>query len=569
MALAHPILFCLPRLSPKQIMVPAKLESQPPSLRSTCRFLGAVSSTTTQFSISHHPKDERPSVNYQPSIWSYDFLQSLNNDRADIIYKERAAKLEEELRCGMNDENADPLNLLQLIDDIQRLGLEHRFEMDINRALAKFVSGVATENTIGLHAVALRFRLLRQYGYDISQDVFKGFMDGKGNFKECLCEDVKAMLSLYEASLLRFEGEDVMDEALVFTRMHLKGISEEEKDLTQQVTRALDLPLHRKLLRLETRRYIEDYGERDNAKLNLLELAKVDFNMVQSTLQEDLKEMSRWWMDMGMASKLNFARDRLTECFFWTVGVVSQPQFRHLASFVTTIDDIYDVHGTLDELESFTDAVQRWDLGAVENLPDYMELCFLALYNSINEMAYETLRDQGQNILPYLRKAWADLCKAFLKEANWAHSKHIPTFQEYLENAWLPVSGHLCLVHTYFLQRANITIEALHSLEHYHDVIRWPSIIFRLCNDLGTAKDELERGKSVNAIICYMNETGCSEAMARQHISDLIEDYWQKLNKCYVDGSPFSKHYIETLNKSIKRIYKIMKIYLNVLFLFL
>ncbi|KAK5784240.1 hypothetical protein PVK06_038762 [Gossypium arboreum] len=461
MALAHPILFCLPRLSPKQIMVPAKLESQPPSLRSTCRFLGAVSSTTTQFSISHHPKDERPSVNYQPSIWSYDFLQSLNNDRADIIYKERAAKLEEELRCGMNDENADPLNLLQLIDDIQRLGLEHRFEMDINRALAKFVSGVATENTIGLHAVALRFRLLRQYGYDISQDVFKGFMDGKGNFKECLCEDVKAMLSLYEASLLRFEGEDVMDEALVFTRMHLKGISEEEKDLTQQVTRALDLPLHRKLLRLETRRYIEDYGERDNAKLNLLELAKVDFNMVQSTLQEDLKEMS------------------------------------------------------------------RWDLGAVENLPDYMELCFLALYNSINEMAYETLRDQGQNILPYLRKAWADLCKAFLKEANWAHRKHIPTFQEYLENAWLPVSGHLCLVHTYFLQRANITIEALHSLEHYHD-------------------DELERGKSVNAIICYMNETGCSEAMARQHMSDLIEDYWQKLNKCYVDGSPFSKHYIET-----------------------
>ncbi|MFQ6651683.1 hypothetical protein Gotur_023905 [Gossypium turneri] len=152
----------------------------------------------------------------------------------------------------------------------------------------------------------------------------------------------------------------------------------------------------------------------------------------------------RWWKDMGLASKLNFVRDRLTECFFWTVRVVSQPQFRHcrkvltkVASFVTTIDDIYDVHGTLDELESFTDVVQRWDLGTVENLPDYMELCFLALYNSINEMAYETLRDHGQNILPYLRKAWADLCKAFLKEANWANSKHIPTFQEYLENAWL------------------------------------------------------------------------------------------------------------------------------------
>ncbi|TYH44053.1 hypothetical protein ES332_D11G167800v1 [Gossypium tomentosum] len=275
--------------------------------------------------------------------------------------------------------------------------------------------------------------------------------------------------------------------------------------------------------------------------------------MVQSTLQDDLNNIIRWWKDMGLESKLNFVRDRLTESFFWTVRLVSQPQFRHcrkvlikVASFVTTIDDIYDVHGTLDELESFTDAVQRWDLGTVENLPDYMELCFLALYNSINEMAYKTLRDHGQNILLYLRKAVQCIGGSMQSIANWANSKHIPTFQEYLENAWLSVSGHLCLDHTYLLQRTNITIEALHSLEHYHDVIRSPSIIFRLCNDLGTAKDELERGESVNAITCYMNETGCSEAMACQHINDLIEDYWKKLNKCYVDGSPFSKHNIET-----------------------
>ncbi|MBA0861110.1 hypothetical protein Goshw_024613 [Gossypium schwendimanii] len=229
---------------------------------------------------------------------------------------------------------------------------------------------------------------------------------------------------------------------------------------------------------------------------------------------------------MGLASKVNFVRDRLTECFFWTVRVVSQPQFRHcrkvltkVASFVTTINDISDVHGTLDELESFTDAVQRWDLGAVENLPGYMELCFLALYNSINEMAYETLKRPWTKHLSLLEKS--DTMYTFLKEANWANS----TFQEYLENAWLSVSGHLCLVHTYFLQRTNITIAALHSLEHYDDVIRWPSIIFRLCNDLGTAKDELERGDSVNATTCYMNEIGCSEAMTCQHINDLTEDY--------------------------------------------
>ena len=54
------------------------------------------------------------------------------------------------------------------------------------------------------------------------------------------------------------------------------------------------------------------------------------------------------------------------ECFFWTVGMAYEPQFSNLrkeltkvTAFITVIDDIYDVYGTLDELELFTDAVER------------------------------------------------------------------------------------------------------------------------------------------------------------------------------------------------------------------
>jgi isoprene synthase len=54
------------------------------------------------------------------------------------------------------------------------------------------------------------------------------------------------------------------------------------------------------------------------------------------------------------------------ECFFWTVGIASEPQLSNLrkgltkvAALVTTIDDVYDIYGTLDELELFTDAVER------------------------------------------------------------------------------------------------------------------------------------------------------------------------------------------------------------------
>lgn len=77
--------------------------------------------------------------------------------------------------------------------------------------------------------------------------------------------------------------------------------------------------------------------------------------------------MKRWWNeDTGFPQKLTFARDRLTECFFWAVGMTSEPNFEYsrrvstkVLSLVTTIDDVYDVFGTLDELELFTNVVER------------------------------------------------------------------------------------------------------------------------------------------------------------------------------------------------------------------
>ena len=69
---------------------------------------------------------------------------------------------------------------------------------------------------------------------------------------------------------------------------------------------------------------------------------------------------------MGLSNKLSFARDRLMESFFWTVGMVSEPQFSNcrksltkIVKLITILDDVYDVYGTVDELEQFTDAVER------------------------------------------------------------------------------------------------------------------------------------------------------------------------------------------------------------------
>ncbi|EEF27987.1 (R)-limonene synthase, putative [Ricinus communis] len=500
------------------------------------------------------PVIKRRSANYPPTIWTYNFVQSLNNHNADVLYKEKARKLEEEVRRLINNESQEMLTTLELIDGIQRLGLAYLFEKDIKGALDRFVSmgGCHVLPRKSLHAIALSFRLLRQHGYEVYQDDFKDFMDQKGELLKCFKKDVQGILSFYEASFCNLEGEDLLEKAKTETKVYLNDLQRNSKsDTVESISHALELPLCRRMVMLEARWYIEAYNKREDSNYTLLELAKLNFNMAQSILQRDLKDMSRWWNNLGLANKLSFSRDRLMECFFWTIGMAFEPQFSScrkgltkVTSLITTIDDVYDVYGTLDELEVFTDAVERWDVNAVRDLPNCMQLSFLALYNTINEMAYETLKEQGEHIIPYLTKAWADLCKAFLQEARWSHSKCIPSFDDYVENGWRSASGNVILVHAYFLLGHN-SKQALDSLLNYHDILRWPSVVFRLCNDLATSSDELNRGETANSISCYMFENRVSEEQAREQINKLIDKAWTKMNEYHIGATHFGEPFIE------------------------
>ncbi|OIW05927.1 hypothetical protein TanjilG_07203 [Lupinus angustifolius] len=465
-------------------------------------------------------------------------------------------KLQEEVRRMINDENVDIWTTLELIDDVKRLGLSYHFEKDIVKVLDSFLSleRCNVQSThINLHEVALSFRLLREYGYEVSADMFERFMDHNGNYKVSLGKDIKGMLSLYEASFLGYEGEEIMDKAKDFTSFHLRVHNEDKESIHfEKVSHALELPMHHRIQRMEAQWYIDAYGRRKDANRVLLDAAKLDFNIVQSTLQKDIQELSQWWKEMGLVPKISFSRDRLMECFFWTVGMVFEPQFSHVrkgltkvTSLITIIDDVYDVYGTLDELELFSAAVESWNIKSIQLLPDYMKICFLALYNTINELAYDTLKDKGQFILPYLTKAWSDMLRAFLQEAKWCRDKNLPKFNDYLNNAWVSVSGGVILIHAYFLLNHDITEEALVSLENYHNLLRRPSIIFRLCNDLGTSMSELQRGEVANSIVCYMCENDVSYDGAYKHIHNLLDENWKKLNKDRVTYSPFPKPFVE------------------------
>ncbi|KAL7250346.1 hypothetical protein ACSBR1_012365 [Camellia fascicularis] len=113
----------------------------------------------------------------------------------------------------------------------------------------------------------------------IQCNVFESFKDETGNFKKSLCEDVKGLLSLYEASFFGLDGETIIDEAKIFTTANLKNIKgDTSPSVVRKVGHALDMPLHWRLTRVEARWFIETCEQEQNMNPILLEFAKLDYN---------------------------------------------------------------------------------------------------------------------------------------------------------------------------------------------------------------------------------------------------------------------------------------------------
>ncbi|KAJ7961429.1 Terpene synthase [Quillaja saponaria] len=375
----------------------------------------------------------RRSANYDPPKWDHDYIQALSSKYMEESYVKRHDMLKEKVRMILTT-TQDPLEQFELIDLLERLGLSYHFEDEIKKILENiYTKSVADQKDEwnyenNLYAIALQFRIFRLHGYTVSTEVFNDFQDEKGNYKECITEDVEGMLSLLEASVLSLEGEIILDEARNFTSKHLKEIvvkNENKDDMSLLIERSLEFPLHWRTPRLEARWFIDIYERKHNRNPMLLEFAKLDFNIVQAIHQEEIKETSRWWKNLGLPKKLNFARDRLMESYFWQTGFKSDPKFRHfriisakLFAIMTMIDDAYDVYGTLEELELFTEAVHRWDITyAMEKLPDYMKILFLAQQSIVNEIVYEALRDDGFNVMDCIKKYERIFC--FIYRANY------------------------------------------------------------------------------------------------------------------------------------------------------
>ncbi|KAK9005290.1 hypothetical protein V6N11_042733 [Hibiscus sabdariffa] len=506
---------------------------------------------------------ERRSAGYLPTIWDCELLKSFTTPYSVRLLMSYGVESHgnrlEELKQGAREflvSLKDARRQLDLINTIQRLGVAYLFENEIHDILSKLIHfNIPTD----LHTVAMHFRILRQNGLFISTDVFDKFMDRDGKFMDNLGEDVKGLLSLYEASFLGMPEEHVLDEAQNFSAKHLLVLREKMGTrIGEQIRQSMEYPQHWRMEWAEARDFIaiyqnqrDDDDDDDDDKMSsvLLELAKLNHNILQSIYLKELQELVEWWKDLNIKERLPSVRDRLAEVYFWAMGSTPPgPQFskcrRNLAkygSLVTPLDDIFDTYGSLDELEKYMDAVNsRWDLKAVEELPEYMKFFYEAMYNHVTEMVQDALIDNGIDILPYLKEQWQQYVGAYLKEAQWMHRAYNPNAEEYLENAWLSVGIVTTMVYAIFGVTGRCIDQYLSEFVEnwsHSDLVCLPAYFARFLDDLKTTKDEMERGESMNFIHFYMLEKGVSEEETRDHVKVLMKDLWKKLNKAMIKDS--------------------------------
>ena len=125
--------------------------------------------------------------------------------------------------------------------------------------------------------------------------MFLKFTDNNRRFNEGLSKELRGLRSLHEASYMGIEGEELLSQAMEFSKHHLQASMDWlQPSLAKQVGMSLAFPPQRKMEKFKAQRYIENCKQDLRKNSEIMDLATLDFNSVQSLYQREIIELERY-----------------------------------------------------------------------------------------------------------------------------------------------------------------------------------------------------------------------------------------------------------------------------------
>ncbi|KAL2242564.1 vetispiradiene synthase 3 [Sesamum indicum] len=509
-----------------------------------------MAASVVEVNVNCNDEIVRPVANFSPSLWGDQFIKYTSDTQVKEEYSKAIEVLKNEVRSMLTAAGSEMVESMNLIDTIERLGISYHFESEIEDKLERFFSLNTNyeDEAYDLYTVSLHFRLFRQHGHRISSEILSKFKDDNGKFQEALKSDARGLLSLYEAAHLRIHGEDILEEGLAFATANLKSMAPNlGSPLRQQVVHALVQPLHSGNPRIEARNFISSYEEHESKNETLLRFAKLDYNLLQMLHKEELHEISRWWKELDLVAKLPYARDRAVECFFWAMGVYHEPQYSRARIMLTKtivmtsiIDDTYDAYGTIEELNAFTEAFERWDISEIDRLPNYIKPFYRALLELYEHFEEELAQEGRSYAVYYAKEALKELVRSYHVEAKWFIEGYLPPFTEYLNNALITCT-YCYHTTTSLLGTESAKREEFEWLRQKPKMLVAGLTICRVIDDIATYEVEKERGQIATGIECYMKENRVTKEEAVNKLFEMATNAWKDINEGCLRPSSYSR----------------------------
>ncbi|RVW46281.1 (E,E)-geranyllinalool synthase [Vitis vinifera] len=434
---------------------------------------------------------------------------------------------------------------LSMVDHLQKLGLADHFHKEIENILEHVYSHYMSQEQlpqqslvpVQIYRDALAFRLLRMHGYHVSPWSFCWFLNHQDilTHMEEDCEYFSSvMYNVYRATDLTFSGEYELQEARSFARKLLEktlslGIRGDNVAMFPNfhalavfdslqwplaIENELDLPWMARLDHLDHRMCIEQLCE---STLNglarphftvLMQLAVKNYEFRQAIYKSELEELKRWCEDWGL-SNMGFGREKTTYCYFAVAVACSflphDSEVRMIVAksgiLIIVADDFFDTKGSLNELESLTEVVRRWN---GKDLSSHSKTIFAALDNLVSGMAAKHLHQQGNDITGDLQDIWYETFASWLLETKWSKSGYIPSKHEYLDNAMISVATQtMVLPASCFLNPGSPECK----LKHFQNgsITKLLMVVSRLLNDTQSYQKEQEEGK-LNFVLLHLKE---------------------------------------------------------------